>query len=385
MSSIRKRILLSGQTRWQVDYKDQGGKRRARQFKTKKEATDYEITAGGEIKAGTHVADSASVTIQQAGELWLQRCRVDGLESFTCRQYNQHLRHHILPLIGTIKLSRLNKPRVEEFRDKLFETRSRAVTRKALTSLKSLISEAQRRGLVTQNVATDTKVTMAMRHEEKAAIPTKEEIRRILNMTHELWPSARGLPWRPLIITALFTGLRASELRGLAWDHIDFEEKLIRVRRRADFKNKMGSPKSAAGTRDVPMPPMVINTLKQWRLACPKSAHNLVFPTRAGTIISNSNMHRQCWRPLLRAVDLVDIATGASDEAVEVPRYRFRFHDLRHAAASLFIEQGWQAKKVQTVLGHSSITITLDRYGHLWKTSEDDADAMAQIEKRLFA
>jgi integrase len=66
-------------------------------------------------------------------------------------------------------------------------------------------------------------------------------------------------------------------------------------------------------------------------------------------------------------------------------RPRYTFHSLRHAAASLFIEQGWSPKKVQTVMGHASIQVTFDTYGHLWTNTEDDAKAMAQIEARLLA
>jgi integrase len=61
------------------------------------------------------------------------------------------------------------------------------------------------------------------------------------------------------------------------------------------------------------------------------------------------------------------------------------FHALRHAAASLFIEQGWTPKKVQSLMGHSSIQVTFDIYGHLYSDPEDDAKAMAQIEARLLA
>jgi len=128
----------------------------------------------------------------------------------------------------------------------------------------------------------------------------------------------------------------------------------------------MGSPKSKAGTRDVPLAPMVVNTLRQWRLACPKTELGLVFPTGRGRVVGHSSM-RQMWRRLLRALEL--------------PRYRF--HDLRHAAASLFIEQGLQPKKVQTIMGHGSIKMTFDLYGHLWETAEDDQAAMAQIEARI--
>lgn len=362
--SVRKRTLPSGATRWQVDYSDAQGKRRARQFRTQREAIAYETKARGEIAAGTHVADAASITIKKAGEIWLQRCRLDELESGTLRNYTEHLRLHILPFIGNVKLSRLTRPAVESFRDKLLETHSRTTAQKVLVSLKSLISEAQRRGLVVQNVAVGTKVKTASRHEKKAAIPTKDEIRTLLSKMGELFPAAS--PWRPLVITALFTGLRASELRGLTWDHVDFEKKVIRIRQRADYRNQMGSPKSKAGTRDVPLAPMVLNALRQWRLACPRSELGIVFPTKNGTIIRHSRVH-QIWCELL--------------EMLHLPHYRF--HDLRHAAASLLIEQGWPAKKVQAIMGHGSIQITFDLYGHLWETAEDDATAMAQIEARL--
>lgn len=395
MSSIRKRILPSGETRWQVDYKDQSGKRRARQFKTKKEAVDYEITAGGEIRAGTHVADSASVTIQQAGELWLAKSEGEQLEPSTVRQYRQHLRLHIVPFIGEMKLSRLSVPAVEAFRDDLLKNRSKALTRKVLTSLKSTLKEAQRRGLVNRNAADQTQVRMSSRHKSKVQIPAKDEIRAILLKSAELWPftkvenTRRGerrivaVPWRPLIVVAVFTGLRCSELRGLTWENVALSDGLIRVRQRADFRGVMGLPKSEAGNRDVPLPPMVINTLKAWKLACPKTAGNLVFPGRTGEIPSTANIHRQVWRPLLRALELVDYEKDCDGNSTETPRYTF--HHLRHAAASLLIEQNWSPKKVQAIMGHSSIQMTFDLYGHLWKTLDDDARGMAEIETRLFS
>ena len=363
--SVRKRVLPSGETRWLCDYRDGGGARRFKQFKTKDEAVAYGARTDVAVRAGTHVADAASTTIARAGEFWLDRCRLDGLESGTLRNYRMHL-NHILPLIGKMKLSKLTRPAVESFKDKLLETRSRIMVVKVMVSLKSLLSDAQRRGLVAQNTATGAKVTLAGRHEEKIAIPTKAEIRDLLSKTSELWP-ATSL-WRPFVVTALLTGLRPSELRGLVWDCVDFEKKVIRVRQRADFQNKMGSPKSKAGNRDVPLAPMVLNTLRQWRLACPKTERGLVFPNQHGGVIGIAEPHR-VWNRLL--------------EAIGLPRKSYRFYDLRHVAASLFIEQGWQPKKVQAIMGHSSITMTYDLYGHLWETPEDDAAAMAQIEARL--
>jgi integrase len=396
MASVRKRILRSGEIRWQVDYRDREGKRRHKQFGTKANAVAFETKVRTELAAGTHVADSASVTVQVAGDLWLERGQREGLEAGTLNQYRQHLKHHIVPLIGQVKLSKLTTPDVERFRDNLLADRSRPLARAVLTSFKGIIKEAKRRGLIAHDPAADTSVSLSKRGKAKVTIPTKDEIRTLLATATELWPYSKAIrtrkgeqkivaiSLRPLVVTAIFTGLRASELRGLMWDHVNFDEGVIQVRQRADFQNVIGHPKSEAGTRDVPMAPMVANTLKSWKLACPSTPMNLVFPTENGTIHTNSNIHRHCWGPLQRKAGLTDVV-GQNETGLEIREPRYAFHALRHAAASLFIEQGWSPKKVQTVMGHASIQVTFDTYGHLWKTPDDDQKAMAQIEARLLA
>lgn len=321
-----------------------------------------------------HVADAVSITVSDAGDLWLTRAQVEQLEESTIRQYGQHLKHHIRPLIGATRLSRLTRPAVEEYRDILLQSRSRALTRAVLTSLKGILNEAQRRGLVGHNAAAGTEVRSAGRKKAEVAMPSKAQIKAII----ENVPNA----WRPIILTAIFTGLRASELRGLTWEYVDFEQNVIQVRQRADFQNRMGSPKSKAGRRDVPMAPMLSNTLKAWKLASKPNLLGLAFPTRRGTIHSSSNIHKHCWGPLQRKLGLVE-TIEVKGMMTEVPL--FTFHSLRHAAASLFIEQGWSPKKVQAVMGHASIAVTFDVYGHLWKDTESDRKAMAQIEARLLA
>jgi integrase len=368
MATVTKRILPSGKTRWQVGYRDRDGKRRHKMFDRKADADACETRVRAEMAAGTHVADSASVTIRQACALWLTRADTEGLEASTVRQYGEHTRLHIVPLLGDVRLSRLNAPTVEAFKDKLLESRSRAMSRAVLCSLKGVLKEAQRRGLIGHNPADAVNVREAKRDRKKPVIPSKDEIRTLIDHAASLW--APTVPWRALIVTALFTGLRSSELRGLTWEHVDVAGGFIAVRQRADYRNRMGSPKSEAGQRDIPLAPMVLNALRTWKLAAPKSAKSIVFPTRAGTPYSNSKIRSQCWLPLQVA------AFGAQ---------RYTFHALRHVAASLFIEQGWSPKKVQQVLGHSSIQMTFDTYGHLWKTAGDDLEAVAQIEARLLA
>ena len=366
--SVRKRRLPSGETRWLVDYRDAAGTRRARQFKAKSDALVFETRARTEIAAGTHVADSASASLREACEFWLSRAETERLEASTIRQYREHVRLHINPLIGDLRLSRLTTPKIEEFKDALLQTRSRSLSRAVLSSVKGIIKEARRRGLIAHNPAECVTISTSKRERRKVEIPTKKEIRAILATSATLWRPT--VLWRPLILTAIFTGLRSSEIRGLTWDHVDLAAGIVRVRQRADYLKRMGSPKSHAGNRDIPMAPIVLGALREWRLACPKSGRNLVFPTRRGTIYANSKIRTQCWLPL---------------QVAALGREQYNFHTLRHVAASLFIEQQWSPKKVQQVMGHSTIKMTFDTYGHLWTNPESDREAMAQIEARLVA
>jgi hypothetical protein len=175
MASVRKRVLPSGEVRWQADYRDGSGQRRARQFDKKTDATAFLTQALGEVSKGVHTADSASITVREAGELWITRCQRNKRERSTIKQYAEHLSCHINPLLGAERLSRLTTPRVETFIDQLTAGCSIALARKVLTSLKSLISEAQRRGKVAQNVALPVKIETSSREKELVVIPTKAE------------------------------------------------------------------------------------------------------------------------------------------------------------------------------------------------------------------
>jgi integrase len=404
MAKVTKRKLPSGEVRWQFGYRDRDGKRRHKMFERKSDAETYATKVRSELAIGTHVAPAKSVTVIEAGELWLSRKATEGLEAGTLRQYRQHLHLHIAPLLGSRKLCTLTAPDIAAFRDALLKSRSRALSRAILTSVKGILKDAHTCGYVGQNVATTIEISRKTRGASETTgtdvkdllndVLTKDRIRALVAKTAELWPEftrvertrkgeqkSAPICWRPFVLTALFTGMRCSEIRGLTWDHVDLQAAIIRVRQRADFQARMGAPKSEAGVRDIPLAPMVLNTLRAWKLACPRTRTNLVFPTENGRIHSNTNVHKQCWRPLLRAVGLVEMVPDAIGNAREKPMATF--HALRHVAASLFIEQGWAPKKVQAVMGHSSIQVTFDVYGKLFPDAESDQDAMAQLEARL--
>jgi integrase len=91
-----------------------------------------------------------------------------------------------------------------------------------------------------------------------------------------------------VLLTAIFTGLRASELRGVAWANVDLARGALKVRQRADAYGRIGSPKSAAGSRTVPLPPLVANTLREWKLAQPQT--DLVFAAPSGQAVAMSTL-----------------------------------------------------------------------------------------------
>jgi len=389
MASIRKRTWMTGgekKTAWVVDYFDQDGVRRLKTYPTKKLADAGRTEVASEIHRGVHTPDSTSITIAEAGEKWIEQAELDRLERSTVGQYRLHLDRHIKPLLGETKLSRLTAPMVRDFDVRLRKAkRSPAMVQKVLVSLGGIVAHAQAAGLVAQNVVRDARPRrargQAKRHKGRAVIPTKAEIRALIE-------KAEGR-WRPLVITMIFTGLRASEIRGLTWDDVDLDRKVITVSQRADAWNTIGSPKSEAARREIPLAPMVVNALKEWRLACPKGDLGLVFPNGVGRVENHGNIYARGLGELQIACDIAEPRTDEKgkpmmdEEGRAIERPRYGLHAFRHAAASLFIEQGFAPKRVQTIMGHASIQMTFDVYGHLFPSEADDQAAMEQMQLRL--
>jgi integrase len=170
-------------------------------------------------------------------------------------------------------------------------------------------------------------------------------------------------------MTAAFTGLRASELRALTWASVDLRAGTITVSQRADRFRAIGSPKSASSRRTVPLMPELAKVLKERRLASAPGV-DLVFPTERGGVMAHGNMAERAFMKTQKRARLVD-PEGA-------PLYSV--HAFRHFAASLFIAAGFQPKRVQQILGHSTIGMTLDTYTHLWPAPEDDQERMAAAQ-----
>jgi integrase len=383
--SVRRRKWKSpnGETReaWVVDYVDQHGERHLKTFARRRDADIYHATVVTDVRAGVYTADSRSATIASAGQLWIASSEAAGLERVTIEAYRQILANHIIPLMGTTKLSQLSVPLARAFEDRLRADRSSTTVNKALGALGAILADAEERGLVAQNVVRSLRSRRRrgkQRHAEQRRngrltigvdIPSPDEVRAIVTHVADRW--------RPLLLTAIFTGLRASELRGLRWPDVDLKRGELQVRQRADRYNVMGSLKSMSAGRTIPLPPMLVNVLRAWKLACPKGELGLVFPNGIGRIETRNNIAERGLIPTMIAAGIVDNNGRAKYTGL---------HSLRHFYASWCINRRVDGglelplKLVQARLGHASIQMTADRYGHLFPRGDDGAE-LAAAEK----
>jgi integrase len=385
MATIRKRSWTTpkGEHReaWRVRYVDNDGNDRTRQFDKKRDADAFRIKAESEVAAGVHTPDLLSVTVAEAADLWTAKAINGGRERSTVKQYQEWANLHIKPLIGSEKLSRLTMPKIEAFKDALLETRSPAMAGKVVRGLSSIITDAQRRGLVAQNVAKGVKVVRSSRDKKNIVIPSRDDVKALLAAARVGEADQPAL--YPMLLTVAFTGLRSSELRGLRKVDVDLKRQELHVAQRADQWGVIGSPKSEAGTRTIPIPPALVTELRKWMLRSPHSEAGLLFPNGSGGPRLHSNLLNREYRPVQVAAGLTGDSGKKDEDGKLIPRARYDFHALRHYAASAWIKQKVDLKRLTTWLGHASVQMTLDTYGHLIKDEQGDAAIAAATAAEL--
>src|SRR5258706_3148060 len=270
MATVRKRILPSGLVRWRASYTDGAGVRRKKQFPKKSAAEAWLVETCHDVARGTHTPGSISPTIKEAGALWIKRCNEKRLEPMTIKGYEEHCDLHLYPFIGAKKLSDLTVPAVNAFADQLREAgRSAEMIKRVVRSLGAIFKEARRRGLSNVAPTVGLELDLPERDDPRPVIPTKPELQAIIAGATAL--HNRNRMWRPMVLVAVFCGLRASELRGLRWSDVDFDARQINVAQRADASHKIGKLKSQAAYRSLRLSPLVLNALREWKLTCPKS------------------------------------------------------------------------------------------------------------------
>lgn len=263
------------------------------------------------------------------------------------RAYEAALCQRILPVLGAARLFEIKRVDLQDLVEELLSEKLSASTiRNVVMPLRPIYRRAISRGEVALNPTIGLELPAVRGRRDRIASP--DEATKLLEV---LQPDDRAL-WA----TALYAGLRRGELQALRWEDIDLEAGVIRVERSWDDKERiLIEPKSRAGRRSVPIPSGLRGLLIGHRLRAGRR-QGLVFGASRERPFCPSAVSRRAQRAWLKAT-LQPIT----------------LHECRHTFASLMIAAGVNAKALSSYMGHSSVTITYDRYGHLMPGNETEA------------
>ncbi len=323
-------------------------------FPTLAEARSWRHESQVALRNGL-LRSSSKVTLDQAATAWLSaaaaglaRTRTgEAYKPSAIRAYRQALNHRVLPTLGAKRLTAITHTMLQDFADQLAaQGLSASSVRNTILPLRAIFGRAHRRNDVAINPTLKLTLPAVRSHRERVAAPT--EIKPLLD--------ALQAQDRAIYATALYAGLRLGELQALQWDDIDLTTNLIHVKRNWDRQAGFVAPKSRAGTRRVPITNALRRELLNHRLQQGKGGQGFVFPNKHGTKPFNPGtlkLHTDTWtKNGLNPIGL---------------------HECRHSYAAYMIAAGINTKALSTYMGHSSITITLDRYGHLLPGNETQA------------
>lgn len=337
--AIRKNKKTSN---WEFDYKDLRGKRRIKKgFKTKAEAEKAYNKMVEDLNKGLNPVN-AKITLKEAGELYLRLHASSNCKPSTYKTYCGYLENLLVPFFGELNINEISPILIKEFIKQMQDKgRQNSTINKYVKFMSAIYNFMIDNDAITRNPIARIKSLKEIKNDKIRALST-EEVQALLTKTKAIYPD-----FYPLLFTALFTGMRRGEILALTWDSINWVRGRITVDKNY-VNGRLGTPKSSK-TRYVDMSDELARVLKEWRLACPHSELNLVFPNNEGKYQSADNMIKRRFIPSLNraGIDLI------------------RFHDLRHTYASLLLANGAPMKYVQTQLGHASITMTMDLYTHL--------------------
>ena len=286
-------------------------------------------------------------TFAEFVEGWKSRIG-DLLKPSTALAAASHLRFHLVPAFGGMRLDEIDQEQVQVFVGKLAKGRSKHTILNVLSTLASVLRTARQWGYAVAGFRWDELVIPDSKPSKPGRFFTAEQVRAILVLASE--------PWRTVFTLAAMTGLRPGEVLGLSIDDLDFEQRLIFVRRSAWY-SRLILPKSTRSVATVPMPEpladVLVNYLASWR----PNEKRLLFSNRRGNPYSeNSVVQRRLW-PIL--------------DSLSVPRCGM--HAFRHAHASLLISSGASPKVAQAQLRHADAGMTIRAYAHIIGSEQRDA------------
>ncbi|CAN5187704.1 tyrosine-type recombinase/integrase [soil metagenome] len=338
--------------RWRARYRGPDGRERNRSFTRRVDAERWLAVATADVVRGEWVDPALGrLTLAAWSSRW--EAGLVGLRPSTRALNLRVLRGHLLPRFGSTPLGRITHADVSAMvAADMAAGLSASATRRHVFVLRSVLEAAVADGRLARNVARDVRLPAERTRPMRTLTPAQ---------VAELADTVRPVHYRPMVLAAAYVGLRFGELAGLRVDKVDVLRRTILVDTQlveVDGDLSWGPPKSSAGTRTVTMPATVAQLLGEHMGTAPVRESALVFPTVTGRPLRRTHWAKT-WR---RAV--VDTFAGTDLE-------NLTFHETRHTAASLAIAVGAHPAVIRDRLGHSSITTTLDRYGHLFPSLDE--------------
>jgi integrase len=269
--------------------------------------------------------------------------------------YRLHVRNHIVPALGSQRLTALTPDAVQVFLNHKLDTLAPKTVMHLRATLRAALNMAVEWGYVPRNVVVRTKPPKAKLRELR--VLDQDEAKRLL-------AAAEGDENAALYTVALAMGLRLGEALGLQWSEVDFVTGRVHVQaglQRINGKLERTEPKTELSNRSIKMPEMVVASLREHQKR--QRARGIVTPwvfcTERGTPIDPRNALRH-FKSLLAKAGLPD---------------SIRFHDLRHSCATLLLARGMNVKVISELLGHSNPTLLLTTYGHVLPQLRDQTAA----------
>lgn len=334
--------------KWRIRILDAHGKRRSEVFDTHADAMRRlrELhQEKDEIRRGLRAPVEHDKGFDALCVYWLEN-RAIHKRSF--RDDVSILKVHLRPFFGDVLLRSIGVERIDAYRAAKAALNPKTLANH-LTLLKSMFNVAVDLGWLGR-APKIKKPRIAMFSTDFRYLRTTEEIDRFLHAA-----SDEGEMVFALYATAVFTGLRAGELGGLHWDDIDFERRLITVQRSFDGPTKSGD------VRYVPLLDALLPILRAWRLKHPGT---MVFTNRDGNpLLPSGRVYQEVLHRVLLGGGFTPHGKARRAGGTECKPY-ITFHDLRHTFASHWVMNGGDIFKLQKILGHKSIAMTM-RYAHL--------------------
>ena len=369
--------------RYQIDYRDRDGVRHRESFDREKQARATLDEKRTRIREGEYIPPQNIPTFEEMAGRWLEEKKHnagrDGkpVKETTLLHWDNHIRLRLIPTLGKYRLDRITTDLIEEmrfrWRDSGKTPLSPATVNKLLTTTAAIFDEAIRLGKTKHNPASKAKrlgvgSVEAQGNGEKDGQEVRPEQVYTPDELNRLIEAATPGLYQTIIMTIALTGIRHGEALGLQWGDIDLEVGKITIRRTwpniyRDNEPVFYIPKSKNAVREIPIPPELISALKKWKLSCPVSKWDLVFPKKDG-------------RPRDRKTIL---SCGFYPAHRRAKIKKLDIHALRHSYASILLAHSTPITEVSAYLGHANPQITLQVYSHwLPRTKTDSISKLAE-------